>query len=62
MNLVQQIKMKREFMDWAAKRKLPVKKYPGYGERVWRFWANRKLVSEGKQREFKHTTKEIKYL
>ena len=34
MNIVQRI----QFLKWAASHRLPVKRYPAYGERLARLW------------------------
>lgn len=36
MTIVQQMLCRKEFVLWAASRRLPIKKYPSYGERLWR--------------------------
>jgi hypothetical protein len=36
MTIVQQMLCRKEFVLWAASRRLPIKKYPAYGERLWR--------------------------
>jgi len=34
MTIIQRI----QFLKWAASHRLPVKRYPAYGERVAKFW------------------------
>jgi hypothetical protein len=52
MTLVQQIKMRKEFQEWATLHGIAAKPKTPYGERVWRIWANAVFRAEGKPAPF----------
>lgn len=37
-NITQQILCRRQFAEWALKHRIPVKRYPEYGKRVYRIY------------------------